>query len=184
MASKLTGTKRQSFTVSDKLRIINFTEQHGNRSAEREFGVSESNARLWRKSKENLEKMDTEGMKTWVSLACAMRWPGETKKPVSLRRIWSSRDRKRDCRGMEWHSCRDGRSNLPFSNVELRTIWMDQKMILCMKTVRNLSMTTLSLEKCSSLTQSQTSKDLTFNSSHAELSFWTQIANCEYHLLR
>ena len=57
MASKLTGTKRQSYTVSDKLRIINFAEQHGNRSAEREFGVSESNVRLWRKSKENLEKM-------------------------------------------------------------------------------------------------------------------------------
>ena len=57
MASKLTGTKRQSYTVSDKLRIINFAEQHGNHSAELEFGDSESNVRLWRKSKENLEKM-------------------------------------------------------------------------------------------------------------------------------
>ena len=57
MATKLTGTKRQSYTVSDKLRIINFAEQHGKRAAEREFGVSESNVRLWRKSKENLEKM-------------------------------------------------------------------------------------------------------------------------------
>ena len=57
MATKLTGTKRQSYTVSDKLRIINFAEQHGNCAAEREFGVSESNVRLWRKSKENLEKM-------------------------------------------------------------------------------------------------------------------------------
>jgi len=57
MATKLTGTKRQSYTVSDKLRIVNFAEQHGNRAAEREFGVSESNVRLWRKSKENLEKM-------------------------------------------------------------------------------------------------------------------------------
>ena len=57
MATKLTGTKRQSYTVSDKLRIVNFVEQHGNRAAEREFGVSESNVRLWRKSKENLEKM-------------------------------------------------------------------------------------------------------------------------------
>ena len=57
-------------------------------------------------------------------------------------------------------------------------------MILCMKTVSNLSMTTLSLEKCSSLTYSQTSKDLTFNSLHTELSFRTLIANCEYHLLR
>ena len=57
MASKLTTAKRQSYTISDKLRIIQFAEQNGNRAAEREFGVSESNARLWRKSKENLEKM-------------------------------------------------------------------------------------------------------------------------------
>ena len=57
MATKLTTVKRQSYTVSEKLRIIQFAEQHGNRAAEREFGVSESNVRLWRKSKENLEKM-------------------------------------------------------------------------------------------------------------------------------
>ena len=57
MATKLAGTKRQSYTVSDKLRIINFAEQHGHLAAEREFGVSESNVRLWRKSKENLKKM-------------------------------------------------------------------------------------------------------------------------------
>ena len=57
MATKLTATKRQSYTVSEKLRIVNFAEQNGNRAAECEFGVSESNVRLWRKSKENLEKM-------------------------------------------------------------------------------------------------------------------------------
>jgi transposase len=57
MATKLTGAKHQSYTVSDNLRIVNFAEQHRNRAAEREFGVSESNVRLWRKSKENLEKM-------------------------------------------------------------------------------------------------------------------------------
>ena len=57
MASKLTTAKRQSYTVSDKLRIIQFAEQNGNRAAEREFGVSESNVRLLHKSKENLEKM-------------------------------------------------------------------------------------------------------------------------------
>ena len=55
MATKLTAGKRQSYTVSDKLRIIQFAEQNGNCAAEREFGVSESNVRLWRKSKENLE---------------------------------------------------------------------------------------------------------------------------------
>ena len=57
MTTKLTAGKRQSYTVSDKLRIIQFAEQNGNRATEREFGVSESNVRLWRKSKENLEKM-------------------------------------------------------------------------------------------------------------------------------
>ena len=35
MAMKLTTVKRQSYTVSDKLRIIQFAEQHGNRAAER-----------------------------------------------------------------------------------------------------------------------------------------------------
>ena len=57
MSTKLTITKCQSYTVSDKLRIIQFAEQNGNRAAEHEFGVSESNVRLWRKNKENLEKM-------------------------------------------------------------------------------------------------------------------------------
>ena len=52
MAMKFTSTKRQSYTVSDKLRIIHFAEENGNRAAEREFGVSESNVRLWRKSKQ------------------------------------------------------------------------------------------------------------------------------------
>ena len=49
MATKLTTVKRQSYTVSDKLRIIQFAERHGNRAAEREFGVSESNVRLAKK---------------------------------------------------------------------------------------------------------------------------------------
>ena len=30
---------RQSYTVSDKLRIVQFAEQNGNWAAEREFGV-------------------------------------------------------------------------------------------------------------------------------------------------
>ena len=42
MATKLTTAKRQSYTVSDKLRIVQFAEQNGNWAAEREFGVSES----------------------------------------------------------------------------------------------------------------------------------------------
>ena len=57
MATKLTARKRQGYTVSEKLRIVNFAEQNGNRAAEREFGVSESNVQIWRKSKENLEEL-------------------------------------------------------------------------------------------------------------------------------
>ena len=51
------ATKRQSYTTSEKLKIIQFAEEHGNRAAQREFGIVESNVRLWRKSKENLQKM-------------------------------------------------------------------------------------------------------------------------------
>ena len=57
MARNLTSMKRQSYAVSDKLRISQFTEQNGNQAAEHDFGISESNVRLWRKSKENLKKM-------------------------------------------------------------------------------------------------------------------------------
>ena len=51
------ATKRQSYTTSEKLKIIKFAEEHGNRAAQREFGIAESNVRLWCKSKENLQKM-------------------------------------------------------------------------------------------------------------------------------
>ena len=51
------GMKRQSYTTEEKLRIKQFSEQHGNRAAQREFGIAESNIRLWRKSKENLQQM-------------------------------------------------------------------------------------------------------------------------------
>ena len=51
------NTKRQSYTTAEKLKVIQFAEQHGNCSAQREFDIAESNIRLWRRSKENLEKM-------------------------------------------------------------------------------------------------------------------------------
>ena len=57
MATKLTMAKRQRYTVSGKLRIIQCAKENGNRAAEREFEVSECSVRLWRKSKENLEKI-------------------------------------------------------------------------------------------------------------------------------
>jgi len=51
------NTKRQSYTTAEKLKVIQFAEQHGNCSAQRKFGIAESDIRLWRRSKENLEKM-------------------------------------------------------------------------------------------------------------------------------
>ena len=48
---------RQSYTTSEKLMIIQFAEEHGNRAAQREFVIAESNVRLWHKSKGNLQKM-------------------------------------------------------------------------------------------------------------------------------
>ena len=33
--------ERQSYTVSEKLKIIHFAEEHGNRAAQREFCVNE-----------------------------------------------------------------------------------------------------------------------------------------------
>ena len=41
MATKLTGTKRKSYTVSDNLQFVNCTKQHESRAAERQLGVSE-----------------------------------------------------------------------------------------------------------------------------------------------
>ena len=40
------------YTVSEKLRIIQFAKQNENRPAERGFGVSECSVRLWRKRRE------------------------------------------------------------------------------------------------------------------------------------
>ena len=56
MATKLTSAKRQSYTVSDKLRIVQFAEQNRNRAAEREFGVRKQRQAV-RRSKEDLEKV-------------------------------------------------------------------------------------------------------------------------------
>ena len=35
------ATKRQSYKTSEKLKIIQFAEEHGNRAAQREFGIAE-----------------------------------------------------------------------------------------------------------------------------------------------
>jgi hypothetical protein len=41
--------------ASYKLKVISFVEQLGNRAAQREFGILESNVRYWRKQKELLK---------------------------------------------------------------------------------------------------------------------------------
>jgi hypothetical protein len=47
------GKKNNSYTASYKLKVISFAEQFGNRAAEREFGILESNVRYWREQKED-----------------------------------------------------------------------------------------------------------------------------------
>jgi hypothetical protein len=49
------GKKNNSYTASYKLKVISFAEQLGNRAAQREFGVLESDVRYWRKQKELLK---------------------------------------------------------------------------------------------------------------------------------
>lgn len=49
-----TPVRRVHYCAKEKRKIIIFAEIHGNRSAEREFGVSECNVRLWRKNREKL----------------------------------------------------------------------------------------------------------------------------------
>jgi hypothetical protein len=40
--------KNNSYTASYKLKVTSFAEQFGNRAAQREFGILESNVRYWR----------------------------------------------------------------------------------------------------------------------------------------
>ena len=56
MATRLTANNRQSYTISEKLKIIKFAEQNGNRAVECEFAISDSNIRLWRQETENIER--------------------------------------------------------------------------------------------------------------------------------
>jgi hypothetical protein len=49
------GKKNNSYTASYKLKVISFAEQFGNRAAQREFGILESNMHYWRKQKELLK---------------------------------------------------------------------------------------------------------------------------------
>ena len=42
--------------TSEKLKIIQFAEEHGNQAAQREFGIAESNVRLWASPKKIFRK--------------------------------------------------------------------------------------------------------------------------------
>jgi hypothetical protein len=50
------GKKNNSYTASYKLKVISFTEQFGDRAAQRKLGILESNVRYWRKQKELIKK--------------------------------------------------------------------------------------------------------------------------------
>jgi hypothetical protein len=49
------GKKNNSYTALYKLKVISFAEQFGNRAAERDFRILESNVRFWMKQKELLQ---------------------------------------------------------------------------------------------------------------------------------
>jgi hypothetical protein len=56
------GKKNNSYTASYKLKVISFVEQFGNRAAQREFGIVESDVRYWRKQKELLKNFKSGSM--------------------------------------------------------------------------------------------------------------------------
>jgi hypothetical protein len=62
------GKKNNSYTASYKLKVISFAEQLGNRAAEREFGILESNVHYWRKQKEvqDLHKKNPHILRTQI----------------------------------------------------------------------------------------------------------------------
>ena len=49
--------KRKSYEAGFKLKLVDYAEEHGNRGAEREFGVSAKLVRDWRKQKDQLKTM-------------------------------------------------------------------------------------------------------------------------------
>ncbi|XP_075676659.1 uncharacterized protein LOC142645124 isoform X2 [Dermatophagoides pteronyssinus] len=51
------GKIRRSFTANKKRQVIEYAEKFGNRAAEKQFSVAESNIRFWRKNKAIIEAM-------------------------------------------------------------------------------------------------------------------------------
>ena len=56
------GRIRKAYTAKEKLTIIKYTEEHGNRCAGRQFNVSEASVREWRRKKSQLETMPKKKM--------------------------------------------------------------------------------------------------------------------------
>jgi hypothetical protein len=46
----------RSYTSSFKLDVVSYAEEHGNRAAERQYGVNERRVREWRGQKERLKE--------------------------------------------------------------------------------------------------------------------------------
>jgi len=66
--------RRLSYSIAFKIEVMNYTEKHGNRAAERCFGSAptEKIVREWRKQRKDLIKADKS--KTTLH-SCAPKWP-------------------------------------------------------------------------------------------------------------
>ena len=66
--------RRLSYSIAFKIKVVNYTEKHGNRAAESRFGSppTEKMIREWRKQRKNLIKAH-KSKKTLCS--CAPKWP-------------------------------------------------------------------------------------------------------------
>ena len=56
-SSNMPPTRRTSYTAADKLEMLKYAKEHGNRAAARRFGVNECNIRSWRRSQSKIEAM-------------------------------------------------------------------------------------------------------------------------------
>ena len=63
------GKQRTAYTTKENLAAIKFAEAYGNRAAQREFGINESNIRDWHKKKDRLEKLPKSKMAVRGSMA-------------------------------------------------------------------------------------------------------------------
>lgn len=49
--------KRKSYSADDKLKVVKYAAENGNRAAERKFGVNEKLVRDWQKAEDTLTAM-------------------------------------------------------------------------------------------------------------------------------